>query len=303
MTDINGYRLCGALKTTNSGFSKWGFVERAGVRYFIKEFIDPVYPLCADLLDAETAERKRQICLEYEARKSLLYRTVNACSDGNLVHIEDFFRSGSHYYLVMERIEAIDPREIRSLSEADKARICRVLIHCVGRLHAQGVVHSDIKQDNILYRRLPSGKITGKLIDFDDCFWDRQPPRPDEEIHGDPVYMAPETFAMMQEEVGEIHAPIDVFALGIVFHQIFTGELPGFDRTAYDYPFEAVLDGAALGVSAGIPEEWRTLIAGMLEADSARRISLAEAETCMRAPGNGAKAKDAGGFWTAAGDL
>ncbi len=42
---IKGYEIKGELKTNNSGFSKWGFATKNGRDYFIKEFIDPVYPI------------------------------------------------------------------------------------------------------------------------------------------------------------------------------------------------------------------------------------------------------------------
>ena len=226
MKEINGYILFSELKTTNSGFSKWGFAQRNGSRFFIKELIDPIYPVCADLLDSGVVARKRAICQQFEDRSKLLYHVINECSDGNLVHIEDFFRCDSHYYLVMEKIDAIGIDEVMAIPIGDRVRICKALVHCLGRLHQRGIVHADIKLDNILFRRLPSGKVTGKLIDFDNCFWEMQPPQPDEEIHGDLVYMAPETFMMMQTETGTIDRAIDVFALGLVFHQIFTGRLP-----------------------------------------------------------------------------
>lgn len=282
MKEINGYILFSELKTTNSGFSKWGFAQRNGSRFFIKELIDPIYPVCADLLDSGVVARKRAICQQFEDRSKLLYHVINECSDGNLVHIEDFFRCDSHYYLVMEKIDAIGIDEVMAIPIEDRVRICKALVHCLGRLHQRGIVHADIKLDNILFRRLPSGKVTGKLIDFDNCFWEMQPPQPDEEIHGDLVYMAPETFMMMQTETGTIDRAIDVFALGLVFHQIFTGRLPAFDARAYDYPFEAVLDGATLAVDAGIPDAWRDLIAQMLKTDPRERISLEVAEGILK---------------------
>lgn len=282
MRAINGYILINELKTTNSGFSKWGFATKGGRQHFIKELIDPVYPVCTELLDPSVIAHKRAICEDFEHRSRLLYDSINRCSDGNLVYIEDFFRSESHYYLVMEKIDAIGIDEVRRITVDDKLRICKALVHCLGQLHRSGIVHADIKLDNILFRRLPSGKVTGKLIDFDNCFWEAQPPRPDEEIHGDLVYMAPETFMMMQAEEGAIDRAIDVFALGIVFHQVFTGRTPGFDTSKYDYPFEAVLDGATLMVDAGVPSEWRELIARMLEADPKERVSLAEAEELLK---------------------
>ncbi len=281
MTEINGYRLLGELKTTNSGFSRWGFAQRGANRYFIKELIDPVYPVYAELLDPAVVAHKKAICEAFEQRSALLYNRINAASDGNLVRVEEFFRWGSHYYLVMEKVEAIGLDDVQRIDAGDKLRICKALVHCLGRLHAAGIVHGDIKLDNILFRRLPSGKVTGKLIDFDNCFWEVQPPRPDEEIHGDLVYMAPETFMMMQTEEGTIDRAIDVFALGVVFHQIFAGCLPGFDAR-YDYPFEAVLDGRRLAVAEAVPAQWRDLIARMLEGNRDRRVSLAEAEATLK---------------------
>ena len=36
--EINGYRITHDLTNDNSGFSKWGFGDKGGVSYFIKEF-------------------------------------------------------------------------------------------------------------------------------------------------------------------------------------------------------------------------------------------------------------------------
>lgn len=76
----------------------------------------------------------------------------------------------------------------------EKASSGQALLHCLKGLHHAGIVHADIKLDNVIFRKLPSGRITGKVIDFDNSFWEKQPPASDEEILGDPVYMAPETF-------------------------------------------------------------------------------------------------------------
>ena len=303
---IKGYELKGELKTTNSGFSKWGFAVKNGREYFIKEFIDPVYPVCTDLLDSDMIEHKKKICRDYETHSCLLYETINQCSDGNLVEIEEFFREGSHYYLVMEKVTGVSMTLIRKLPEEDRIRICKALLHCLKGLHHAGIVHADIKLDNVIFRKLPSGRITGKVIDFDNSFWEKQPPAPDEEILGDPVYMAPETFLMMEEEEGKLTAAIDVFALGLVFHQIFTGKLPEFDHEKYDYAFEAVLDGGELIYSREIPELWRNIIIAMTEKDVGKRMTLDDAEKIWK----GKKAESSSGiistmgnFFSSAGDL
>ena len=119
---------------------------------------------------------------------------------------------------------------------------------------------------------------------------------------GDPVYMAPETFVMMEEEEGRLTRAIDVFALGIVFYQIFTGELPEFDHEKYDYAFEAVLDGGGLTYNRTIPELWRKMIMAMTEKDVEKRITLDEAERMWK--GTAHKATSTmGNFFSSAGDL
>lgn len=317
--NVKGYEVRGELKTNNSGFSKWGFADKNGKTYFIKEFIDPVYPVHEEILEPALIERKKKLCKEFEDRNALLYREINGCSDGNLVNIEEFFREESHYYLVMEKVSAVSMTIVNRLPQEDRIRICKTLLHSIGRMHARGIVHADIKLDNIMFRELPSGKITAKVIDFDNCFWESEPPDPQEEVFGDPVYMAPETFRMIEEEEGKLDSAIDVFALGLVFHQILTGSLPGFDHSAYDYPFEAVLDGAGLSYGSEIPEIWKEMITRMTEKDAGRRITLAEAERLWRQPEQKLRStfvsraadtgtdrtpvSSGGGFFTAAGDL
>ena len=93
-----------------------------------------------------------------------------------------------------------------------------------------------------------------------------------------------------------------MFALGIVFYQIFTGELPEFDHEKYDYAFEAVLDGGGLTYSRGIPKLWRDMIIAMTEKDVKKRITLDEAERMWK--GTAPKVTSTmGNFFSSAGDL
>ena len=86
----------------------------------------------------------------------------------------------------------------------------------------------------------------------------------------------------MNEEDVDLSEKIDIFALGILFHQYWTGELPRMGSD-YKYAFEAVLDGSEVQLSDSIPLELRTFISRMLSKDPAARPGADEILARFRA--------------------
>lgn len=275
---INGYRLMGEFRNDNSGFSRWSFAYKDGIEVFIKEFLSPVYPVDIKGLPADIIANRIELCSNYVAEKNKLYDALNQCNTGNVVGIADFFRYKAKYYIVTEKINAlpITIDDIAQMPVEQKHLICKIITHCLNTLHKHNIVHGDVKHDNILYKKTPKGKYIAKLIDFDASFFADSPPDPDEEFHGDMVYFAPESFLYIIGETTGIDMKIDVFALGLLFHQYFTGKLPAFDNNEYDYAFEAVLDGNILVCDNGVPEKYRSIIESMLVIDSTKRPELEE---------------------------
>lgn len=262
---INGYDVT-ELKPDNSGYAKWGFGRRNGREFFIKQFLSPVYPAQRGELSDKQVEQKKSICKDFEFKKRSFYNQLNRCVTGNIVTIDNFFREDSKYYMVTDKVDAakIDVAEISRMNIEQKSLITKVLLHSVATLHRVGIVHGDIKPDNILYKKTLGDVYTAKLIDFDSSFLESMPPMDEDEFQGDMVYLAPESFLLIAEEEVRLTGKIDVFALGILLHQYFTGELPQFDQSQYDYVFEAVLDGALVSVSPRLPEFMKGLISKML---------------------------------------
>ena len=232
-TDYNGYIVAGTLKSDNAGFSKWGIAQKDGQEYFLKEFLSPVYPQNAEMYSASQAEKKRKYCERYEAQKMLLYKTINEASDGNNVRIVDLFRCDGHYYIAMPRISAdkFTPDDISRMTGGNHVQqklLCKTLAHSIWKLHQAGIVHGDLKWDNVLFQKSHDGWLTTKTIDFDNSFFEADPPRDPENFNFDVVYLAPEGYLFAAGENVRVGKPLDVFALGIYFHQVFQGSVANF---------------------------------------------------------------------------
>lgn len=274
MTEINGYRLINELSTDNAGFCRWAFCEKNGRQYFIKEFLDPIYPLNATALSPKTIARKQLICDEFFRRKKAFYDTLAKCRSGNIIYVSDFFRYGSKYYAVSEKVgrSEITVSELsRESIDVKKTLICSIL-YSFAWLHHEGIVHADIKPDNLLIKRTGSGYLTAKIIDFDSGFLVSDVP---DEMQGDFVYIAPETYMKLNDPSVPINSKSDIFSLGVLFHQIWTSRLPGTDRS-HKYVFEAVLDDCQIGISPSIPNELRDLFGRMLLKDPRERPDATE---------------------------
>jgi serine/threonine protein phosphatase PrpC len=92
-----------------------------------------------------------------------------------------------------------------------------LLARAVAALHRIGVVHRDIKPDNVILER--EGSL--KLIDFGVVRVPGMEDSPPEDIPGTPAYMAPEMF---DGEPG--NEATDIYALGVTLFRAFTGEFP-----------------------------------------------------------------------------
>lgn len=271
MTELNGYRLSEALSTQNAGFCRWGFCVKNGHEFFIKEFLSPVYPSADSELSPKVIERKQRLCDTFFAEKKAFYVTLAKCRTGNNVVAEDFFRCGSKFYMVTDKIDGVgsDPRIVSRISDDKKVLLLRSILYSVAAFHEAGIIHADIKPDNLLLKKTARSCFTAKIIDFDSGFLANKVPS---DVQGDFLYLSPEVFRRMNDPAEEITEKIDIFALGILFHQYWTGALPGIDPQ-YHYVFEAVQDGSAISIDPGIPEPVRSMIAEMLRLDPKERPS------------------------------
>jgi len=274
MTDrIGEYSLLTKMRTAGSGSARWCIAMRGTERFFLKQFLSPVYPAATD---TPIQKKQKERCKRFERRKQRLYSAMSCVIGDTLVPVLDFFRCEGHYYAASEEVSTTRTGEnTDGLSEKQKRQVLLDLALCLQRLHLQGIVHADLKPEHVLLA--PAGMdYLVRLIDLDSGFLVDDPPPEGSGLEGDPVYLSPEAFLRMTGQPVEMTTALDTFAFGAMIHRIWTGELPGFDAAKYHYLYETVLDGETPVLSGGLPRELRQMIQRMLSADPASRPDDAE---------------------------
>jgi serine/threonine protein kinase len=284
MVKLGNYNLIGSLTNQNAGYSVWGFAKKDGKDYFVKEFVDQKYPANDTISSPERLAKKIKACELFEQRKKALYQKLNENSDGNAVRVEEFFRIESKYYISMRKINSLNwgVDDVAKLPLGEIKRLCAIIAHGVASLHKGNLIHADLKPDNILFMKTSKGYTTAKIIDFDSGFLESDPPGPGETIVGDFHYFSPEACRSIWGEEVKLTCKMDIFALGVLFHQYFYGNLPGFNTKISSYSGEAAAKGDILQVSDTIPKDVRKLLKKMLDNNPEKRPTAIEVYNSLR---------------------
>jgi serine/threonine protein kinase len=182
-----------------------------------------------------------------------------------IVTIHEFGCSGGLYFIVMEFVDGVNLRQLLKggrISPREALAIVPQICDALQFAHDLGIVHRDIKPENLLIDRRGRVKVAdfglAKLVGGD----------PEEEaaaifasgslqteggkVMGTPRYMAPEQI----ERPAEVDHRADIYALGVVFYQMLTGELPGerLEAPSRKVSVDVRLDGIVLRALEKDPE-------------------------------------------------
>jgi len=177
-------------------------------------------------------------------------------------------------YLVMEYLDGDTLADGEELSISVIAAIGAQVAGALAALHDAGIVHCDLKPENVLVLKGQSWRGAApavKVIDFGVARRTDEPPADDASIAGTPAYMAPEQWR------GTPVPASDVYALGCLLFELLTGETP-FDGSLPQLML-AHLEQRAPRVSwvaAGVPIDLELLILRALAKDPAHRPSMLE---------------------------
>lgn len=268
---IKEYKLTEDWNT--SGDCQWTFAEKKGKMWFIKQYMAPKHKKCSDGFTKAQVEDSKEKCDEFRIKKQNLFDAVRASENGNIIPVRDFFIFDSRFFSVSEKVQAVplSTRQISKLDEKTKLTLLRVLAHSVMCLHKNGVVHADLKPGNVLLKKTQKA-YTFKLIDFDASFLENDPKK-GEEIRFDYCYVPPEQVIACSDESILLTCKADIFALGALFHEYWTGDLPKITDEDCSYLCAAAAKGSPLVLSPALPKWLGSLISDMLKADPDKRPS------------------------------
>jgi tRNA A-37 threonylcarbamoyl transferase component Bud32 len=144
----------------------------------------------------------------------------------NIVTVHDFGRTDGLFYFVMEFVDGMNLRQLLDsgkISPKEALAIVPQICDALQFAHDKGVVHRDIKPENILIDKSGVVKIAdfglAKLVGLEAKDLTITSAR---DVIGTPHYMAPEQI----EHPQDVDHRADIYALGVVFYQMLTGELP-----------------------------------------------------------------------------
>jgi len=201
----------------------------------------------------------------------------------NTVEIYDFGRTreGQPYY-VMEYLDGLTLAELVEHSghvpPGRAIHILRQVAAALREAHARGMIHRDVKPENVMLCRRGEDDVV-KLLDFGLVksleHTDTRDITKQLKLVGTPRYMAPERLV----NPSDVDARSDIYALGAVGYFLLTGK-PIFDGDDSLQISNQVLHATAPRVSAAgvaVPEGLDNLIAACLEKERARRPASAAA--------------------------
>ncbi len=172
------------------------------------------------VLKLQAAHQVARFLRETKLLHKLRHPAIVSYLDSGLIE------ESGQYFLVLEWLEGQDLHSFLGegrLGVDDSLRLAERIADALGFAHAQGVVHRDVKPENIF---LPAGDATqAKLLDFGIARWANslEALTSTGARFGTPAYMSPEQVRGDRD----LDARADVFSMGCVLYECITGE-PAF---------------------------------------------------------------------------
>jgi serine/threonine protein kinase len=196
-------------------------------------------------------------------------KILSSFNHPHIMRVYEFIESNEGIFIVMEYLEGGELYEFilgkQRFSEDEARKYFQQLIHALGYCHSHGVVHRDVKPENILLDDQNNIKLGdfGLSTYFNDGIFLKT-------SCGSLNYAAPEIIA------GEIYSgpEVDIWSAGVVLFLLVSGYLPFDENNMYGL-FQKIKSAEYL-FPHNLSEACKDLISRMLDTDPVTRISISQ---------------------------
>ena len=189
------------------GEGGWGIVYRAYDLKLREEIAIKILKSSLSTTPGEVERFKREIV------------TARKITHPNVIRIHEYGEAGPDVYISMELLEGgtlADKLERGLIPIPEAVKLAAELAEGLQAAHVRDIIHRDIKPQNIMFDETG----TAKLVDFGIARLQGTLTQT-QGYTGTPYYMSPE-----QAEGRRVTTSSDLYALGVVLFEMFTGELP-----------------------------------------------------------------------------
>lgn len=226
-------------------------------------------PVAVKIMDPKFAADPQFVArFEFEAR------AVARLNNPGLVAVYDHGRDGEYAFLVMELVEGGTLRELLRergpMPPHAAAAVIRPVLDALGTAHRAGLVHRDVKPENILISDYGDVKIADfglvRAVAASNA-------TSSSVILGTAAYLSPE-----QVTTGSANAGSDVYGVGVVLFELLTGRTPFSGDTSLSIAYQRIDNDVARPSSliSGVPREFDELVSRATNRDPASRFQNAD---------------------------
>ncbi len=210
---------------------------------------------------------------DFRRRFNAESQAVAQLSHPNIVSVYDVSRGGDTEYIVMELIDGITLKQYMEkrgqLNWRESLHFITQIMRGLSHAHSRGIVHRDIKPQNIMVLR--DGSV--KVADFGIACLENSAQTLTQEALGSVHYISPE-----QARGDRIDARSDIYSAGVVLYEMLSGRLPFEGDSAVSVAIQHLssIPLAPREINPDIPEQLELICMKAMASDIDRRYASAD---------------------------